>query len=234
MVKISTLVGARPQFIKAAAVSRAISTSFANEINESIIHTGQHYDKNMSQIFFDELDIPKPHHNMHVSSSRHGEMTGRMLELFESYLLENKSDYVLVYGDTNSTLAGMLAAVKLGIPVAHVEAGLRSYNTNMPEEINRILVDRLSTLLFCPTEQAVKNLAKEGLNEGIHQTGDVMFDVALYYKERATQKSNILIDHNLNPDEYFLVTCHRAENTDDPIRLNQILSALAEIVPQQK
>ena len=234
MIKISTLVGARPQFIKAAAVSRAIRTSFNDEIKETIIHTGQHYDKNMSQIFFDELDIPSPHHNMQVSSLRHGEMTARMLESFESYLLKNKTDYVLVYGDTNSTLAGMLAAVKLGIPVAHVEAGLRSYNMNMPEEINRILVDRLSTLLFCPTEQAVINLAKEGLKNGIHQTGDVMLDVALYYKEKAKQKSTVLIDHDLNPHEYFLVTCHRAENTDDPTRLDEILSALAEIASTTK
>ena len=234
MIEIITLVGARPQFIKAAAVSRVIKTQFYNEINEKIVHTGQHYDENMSQVFFDELEIPKPHYNMHVNSSNHGEMTGRMLEIFESYLLENKADVVLVYGDTNSTLAGMLAAVKLGIPVAHVEAGLRSYNINMPEEINRILVDRISSLLFCPTKQAVKNLAKEGIKNGVHRSGDVMLDVAMYYGQKAVKKSSILNKHNLEPDDYILVTCHRAENTDNENRLKEILSALAEMASSTK
>ena len=161
-------------------------------------------------------------------------MTGRMIIAFEKYLLENKTDYVLVYGDTNSTLAGMLAATKLGIPVAHVEAGLRSFNMKMPEEMNRILVDRLSTFLFCPTRQAINNLSNEGINAGVHQVGDVMFDIALYYKDKAKIKSNVLSNYNLRTHEFYLVTCHREENTNDYDRLNQIFSAIDELASSNK
>ena len=234
MIKIFTLVGARPQFIKAAAVSRIIKDEFSNLFNETIIHTGQHYDKKMSEFFFDELNIPHPNYHMNISSSKHGDMTGRMIIAFEKYLLENKTDYVLVYGDTNSTLAGMLAATKLGIPVAHVEAGLRSFNMKMPEEMNRILVDRLSTFLFCPTLQAINNLSNEGINAGVHQVGDVMFDIALYYKDKAKIKSNVLSNYNLRTHEFYLVTCHREENTNDYVRLNQIFSAIAELASSNK
>jgi UDP-GlcNAc3NAcA epimerase len=234
MIKIFTLVGARPQFIKAAAVSRIIKDEFSNLFNETIIHTGQHYDKKMSEFFFDELNIPHPNYHMNISSSKHGDMTGRMIIAFEKYLLENKTDYVLVYGDTNSTLAGMLAATKLGIPVAHVEAGLRSFNMKMPEEMNRILVDRLSTFLFCPTLQAINNLSNEGINAGVYQVGDVMFDIALYYKDKAKIKSNVLSNYNLRTHEFYLVTCHREENTNDYDRLNQIFSAIAELASSNK
>ena len=234
MIKISTLIGARPQFIKAAAISRAIKHEYINLFDEKIIHTGQHYDANMSSIFFDELDIPLPDHNMNIVSNKHGEMTGKMIIEFEKYLLENKTDYVLVYGDTNSSLAGMLAAIKLDIPVAHVEAGLRSFNMKMPEEKNRILIDRLSKFLFCPTLQAIKNLHKEDIKNGIHLVGDVMYDIALFYKDKAKNKSNILSKYNLNPNEFFLATCHREENTNNFKNLNQIFSAIMELGASNK
>jgi len=234
MIRISTLVGARPQFIKASAISRIIKNEFDSQIKENIIHSGQHYDKNMSDFFFNELDIPSPNHNMNISSSRHGEMTGKMITAFESYLLENKTDYVMVYGDTNSTLAGMLAAIKLGIPVVHIEAGLRSFNLEMPEEMNRLLVDRLSKFLFCPTARAVNNLLNEGITNGVYQVGDVMLDAALYYKDKAKIKSKILSNYKLKPKEFFLATCHRAENTNNDYRLNQIFSAIAELAASNK
>jgi UDP-GlcNAc3NAcA epimerase len=167
VIKIVTIVGARPQFIKAAAVSRCLRNEFADRVTEILVHTGQHYDDNMSTVFFEELDIPHPKYNLEISGGHHGAMTGRMLEAVERVLLEEKPDWVLIYGDTNSTLAGALAAAKLHIPVAHVEAGLRSFNMRMPEEINRIVADRLSTLLFCPTETAVANLANEGISAGV-------------------------------------------------------------------
>src|SRR5690606_8806785 len=182
-------------------------------------HTGQHYDANMSQVFFDELEIPAPRYNLEVSGGQHGAMTGRMLEGIEKILLNERPDWVLIYGDTNSTLAGALAAAKLHIPVAHVEAGLRSFNMRMPEEINRILSDRVSTLLLCPTELAVENLAREGVTQGFHNVGDVMYDVALYYRERARATSRILDRLGLQEKGFALATCHRAENTDDPVRL---------------
>lgn len=229
MRKIFTIVGARPQFIKAAAVSRAIQNHFSSQLTEKIIHTGQHFDANMSDIFFDELDIPKPSHNLEIAGGGHGQMTGRMLEKIETLLLEERPDWVLIYGDTNSTLAGALAAAKLHIPIAHVEAGLRSFNMKMPEEVNRILSDRVSDQLFCPTQTAVENLANEGLTKRVHLTGDVMFDVALYYKEKAARKSNALEIHGLNRKKFVLATCHRAENTDDPTRLTSILKALGRI-----
>lgn len=226
--KIVTIVGARPQFIKAAAVSREI-LKHAGKIEEVMVHTGQHYDPNMSQVFFDELEIPAPKYNLEVSGGGHGAMTGRMLEGIEQILLSEKPDWVLIYGDTNSTLAGALAAAKLHIPVAHVEAGLRSFNMRMPEEINRILADRVSKLLLCPTELAVENLAREGVIEGVHNVGDVMYDVALYYRDRAKTQSKVLKTLGLQEKGFALATCHRAENTDDPVRLKGIASALAEI-----
>lgn len=228
-MKILTVVGARPQFIKAAAVSRVIRDKHAGRVREVIVHTGQHHDENMSQVFFDQLDIPRPHLNLEIAGGGHGQMTGRMLEAIEQVLLSEKPDWVLVYGDTNSTLAGALAAAKLHTPVAHVEAGLRSFNMRMPEEINRILTDRVSSLLFCPTETAVQNLRNEGVEEGVHQVGDVMYDVALYYGDRARSESKILDRLNLKEKGFALATCHRAENTDDARNLEQILSALSEI-----
>lgn len=228
-MKILTVVGARPQFIKAAAVSRVIRDKHASRIREVIVHTGQHHDENMSQVFFDQLDIPRPDFNLEIAGGGHGQMTGRMLEAIEQVILSENPDWVLVYGDTNSTLAGALAAAKLHTPVAHVEAGLRSFNMRMPEEINRILTDRVSSLLFCPTDTAVRNLRNEGVEDGVHQVGDVMYDVALYYGERARAQSKILNTLNLEEKSFALATCHRAENTDDAHNLEQILSALSEI-----
>lgn len=228
-IKIVTVVGARPQFIKAAAVSRAIRAEQPGRLREVIVHTGQHFDDNMSKVFFEELEIPSPDHTLGISGGRHGEMTGRMLEQIERVLIDEAPDWVLVYGDTNSTLAGALAAAKLHQPVAHVEAGLRSFNRRMPEELNRIVTDRLSTLLFCPTAAAVKHLRAEGVVDGVHQCGDVMFDVSLFYRERARQRSRVIATLGLSGQRFALATCHRAENTDDPERLRSIVSALGEI-----
>jgi len=228
-IKIVTIVGARPQFIKAAAVSRVIHREYSDRIDEVLVHTGQHFDENMSKVFFEELNIPKPKYNLEISGGGHGAMTGRMLSSIEEVLLNEKPDWVLIYGDTNSTLAGALAAAKIHIPVAHIEAGLRSFNMRMPEEVNRILSDRISTLLFCPTETAVKNLQCEGMVHGVENVGDVMYDVALYYRDRARQQSAILNKLQLDEGGFVLSTCHRAENTDDPKRLGEILSALTEI-----
>jgi len=232
LTKIVTVVGARPQFIKAAAVSRVIRDDYSGKIEEVLIHTGQHYDENMSKVFFEELDIPQPKYNLEISGGQHGAMTGRMLEAVENVLLQEKPDWLLIYGDTNSTLAGALAGAKLHIPVVHVEAGLRSFNMRMPEEINRILADRVSSLLFCPTETAVNNLKAEGVSKGVHNVGDVMYDVALFYRDRARQQSTILQALSLIPGSFALATCHRAENTDDPKRLSEILSALTEVAGQ--
>jgi UDP-GlcNAc3NAcA epimerase len=233
VLKILTIVGARPQFIKAAAVSRVIRNDHAGTIEEILVHTGQHYDENMSQVFFDELDIPHPKYNLEISGGTHGAMTGRMLEVIENVLMTEKPDWVLIYGDTNSTLAGALAAAKLHIPVAHVEAGLRSFNMKMPEEINRILADRVSNLLFCPTTVAVENLVREGVTKGVHHVGDVMYDVSLHYRGVARTRSNALDRFRLREGEYVLATCHRAENTDDPDRLREIVLALADIADHQ-
>lgn len=224
MMKILTVIGARPQFIKAAAVSRALMQH--THVNEVIVHTGQHFDENMSQIFFDQLSIPRPAYNLDIHSLSHGAMTGRMLEQLEQVFLQEKPDWVLVYGDTNSTLAGALAASKLHIRVAHVEAGLRSFNMLMPEEINRILTDRISHLLFCPTAEAVKNLQQEGFPHPhcrVEQTGDVMYDAAMFYSSQAQQPSAPL------PLNFVLATIHRAENTDEPNRLKAIFKAFARI-----
>lgn len=229
LIKIVTVVGARPQFIKAAAISRAINERYSTQAQEVMIHTGQHFDYNMSEVFFEELGIPAPRHHLGISGGAHGAMTGRMLASIEDALLAECPDWVLVYGDTNSTLAAALAAAKLHIPIAHVEAGLRSFNMRMPEEINRIVTDRLSTLLFCPTSIAVRNLADEGRRQGVCDVGDVMFDVSLYFRELAATRSTIQADLGLEPLNYVLATCHRAENTDDPARLSEIMAGLQTI-----
>lgn len=234
MKKILTIVGARPQFIKAAAVSRALANGYASQLTEVIVHTGQHYDGNMSQVFFDELGIPEPRYNLEISGGGHGEMTGRMLTGVERVMHEERPDVVLIYGDTNSTLAGALAAAKLHIPIAHVEAGLRSFNMRMPEEINRIVADRVSTLLFCPTETAVQNLANEGIVKGVSNVGDVMYDVSLFYSKIARERSTAMQTLQLTEGDYVLATCHRAENTDDTQRMRSIataLGALAKDIP---
>ena len=223
-MKILTVIGARPQFIKAAPVSLACAK---NGIEELILHTGQHYDASMSDVFFEELQIPKPYKNLDINGGTHGQMTGRMLPSIEEVILETKPDRVLVYGDTNSTLAGALAASKLHVPIAHVEAGLRSFNMKMPEEINRIVSDRLSSLLFCPTDTAVSNLKSEGIVEGVFNVGDVMYDAALIAGDRADKQSSILHRLDLNKGGFLLATCHRAENTDNRERLSSILSGLS-------
>ena len=227
---ILTIVGARPQFIKAATVSRAIRQF--DDIQEVIVHTGQHFDANMSDIFFAEMEIPKPNYHLHINSLSHGAMTGRMLEEIEKVLLQEKPDVVLLYGDTNSTLAGALAAKKQHIKIAHVEAGLRSFNLHMPEEVNRILTDRMSDFLYCPTDTAVLNLEAEGFRQypcSIEQVGDVMLDAALYYLPISSQSSTILRDMGLKQDQFLLTTIHRAENTDHPQRLAEIVAAINNV-----
>jgi UDP-GlcNAc3NAcA epimerase len=232
MIKIVTVIGARPQFIKAAAISRAIRSKYSDKITEILVHTGQHYDPNMSSVFFEELDIPAPDYNLEISGGTHGAMTGKMLESIENVLLAEKPDWVLIYGDTNSTLAAALAAAKLHIPIAHVEAGLRSFNMNMPEEVNRIVADRLSRITFCPTRTAVENLHNEGIKSGVHLVGDVMYDVSLYFRDIARQKSNALERLGLEEGQYVLATCHRAENTDSSHRLTSIVQGLADLALQ--
>jgi UDP-GlcNAc3NAcA epimerase len=232
MIKIVTVIGARPQFIKAAAISRAIRSKYSDKITEILVHTGQHYDPNMSSVFFEELDIPAPDYNLEISGGTHGAMTGKMLESIENVLLAEKPDWVLIYGDTNSTLAAALAAAKLHVPIAHVEAGLRSFNMNMPEEVNRIIADRLSRITFCPTRTAVENLHNEGIKSGVHLVGDVMYDVSLYFRGVARQKSNALERLGLEEGQYVLATCHRAENTDSSHRLTSIVHGLADLALQ--
>ncbi|HDD59672.1 MAG: UDP-N-acetylglucosamine 2-epimerase (non-hydrolyzing) [Thermoplasmata archaeon] len=222
-MKILSVVGARPQFIKAHPVHLALKGRFTH----TIVHTGQHYDLEMSKIFFDELGIPEPHYNLEVGSGPHGMQTGRMLQRVEKVLMEERPDAVVVYGDTNSTLAGALAAVKLHIPLAHVEAGLRSYDRRMPEEINRVVSDHLSTILFAPTKTAVDNLKKEGIEEGVYLVGDVMVD-ALYLHREVARRNGILRDLGLEEKNYLLVTVHRASNTDERERLVAIVDALIE------
>lgn len=227
-MKIMTVVGARPQFIKASVVSRLLRGYPG--IEERIVHTGQHYDTNMSAVFFDELNIPKPDYNLNVGSGSHGAQTGAMLKAIEEVFLSYRPDYVVVYGDTNSTLAGALAAAKLHIPVAHVEAGLRSYNRYMPEEVNRVLTDHLSTTLFAPTITALDNLRREGITgSSVHLVGDVMYDAVLYFSQLADARSTILSDLQLEPKSYILATIHRAENTDDLQRLRTIFDGLATV-----
>lgn len=231
-MKIITVIGARPQFIKAAAVSRAIrehNQTKVESILEVIIHTGQHYDRNMSEVFFEELDIPTPHYHLGIGSANHGQQTGEMLTAIEKVLIQEKPDWVLVYGDTNSTLAGSLAASKLHIPIAHVEAGLRSYNREMPEEINRVLTDHVSNILFCPTNNSVMNLKREGITDNVYSVGDVMYDCMLYYKGKVGNETSVLRDYHVKKGEYALATVHRAENTDTPRNLEEIFTAFNEI-----
>lgn len=235
-MKIVTILGARPQFIKAAPFSEA----FRKENEEILIHTGQHYDTNMSEVFFEELGIPKPDYNLAIGSGSHGLQTGRMLEKIEGLVLKEKPDGMLVYGDTNSTLAGAMAASKLHIPVFHVEAGLRSYNKLMPEEQNRVLTDHISNLLLCPTQTAVNNLEKEGITSGVVNTGDIMYDVVLRNIEISKSRysdgvwlEEIADENGITPSlkekEYFLATIHRAENTDDHKKLRKIFSAFEKM-----
>jgi UDP-GlcNAc3NAcA epimerase len=227
MVKLISIVGARPQFIKAAALSREISKY--NELDEMIVHTGQHFDANMSDVFFEEMQIPKPHFHLNINGLNHGAMTGKMLQGIEDILINVKPDAVVVYGDTNSTLAGALAARKLQIKVVHVEAGLRSFNMKMPEEVNRILTDRISDVLFCPTQRSIQNLSIEGFdnyNCKIINTGDIMQDSALFYQKIARSTSTILDKLNLASNKFVLATIHRAENTDNIENLIQIILAL--------
>jgi len=226
-LEILTVIGARPQFIKAATVSRVIGGR--DGIREIIVHTGQHYDANMSDIFFEELSIPKPDFHLGIGNANHGAMTGRQLEAIETVIIERKPDLVLVYGDTNSTLAGALAAAKLHIPVAHIEAGLRSFNRKMPEEINRILTDHVSEKLMAPTDRAMTNLLNEGLEESrLYLVGDVMYDASLFYRSQA-RAPDWAAKIDLELDQFVLATVHRAENTDDPERLQGIFDGLARV-----
>ena len=229
-MKLITIVGARPQFIKAAAVSREIKS--CGLIEEIIIHTGQHFDKNMSDIFFEEMNIPKPNYNLQIHGLPHGAMTGRMIEGIEEIIIKEKPDMLMVYGDTNSTLAGALAAKKMNVKLAHVEAGLRSFNYEMPEEINRILTDRISDILFCPTDTAIENLKKEGFEHfpwKIVKSGDVMQDAALFYAQQSASKSKIISQLNLENKKFVLCTIHRQENTDKLENLNSIVNGLNKI-----
>ncbi|MBP5643278.1 MAG: UDP-N-acetylglucosamine 2-epimerase (non-hydrolyzing) [Bacteroidales bacterium] len=228
-MKIVTVIGARPQIIKAAALSRAIREHFAKEVQEVIVHTGQHYDDNMSQVFFDELGIPQPDYNIGVGSGSHGVQTAKMMEGIEEILLKEKPDAVVLYGDTNSTLAGAMAASKANIPVVHIEAGLRSFNKAMPEEINRICCDHCSTLLFSPTATGYRNLINEGIMKGIYHCGDVMYDNSKYFANIADKKSHIIDNEGLRGVDYVLCTIHRDNNTDQPKRLNAIFKALLKI-----
>ncbi|NQU33193.1 MAG: UDP-N-acetylglucosamine 2-epimerase (non-hydrolyzing) [Bacteroidetes bacterium] len=243
-MKIVTIIGARPQIIKAAALSRAIKNHFSDKIQEIIVHTGQHYDENMSQVFIDELGIPQPNYNLNVGSGGHAKQTSEMIIGIETILIENKPDYLILYGDTNSTLAGAIAASKIHIPIVHIEAGLRSFNKSMPEEINRIMCDHSSTLLFSPTATGLNNLIKEGFsqtnklpysadNPGIFHCGDIMYDNSLYFKSISDNSSTIIKDNKLEKDNFILSTIHRDNNTDDPVRLNAIFSSLVEIASQE-
>lgn len=234
-MKIITVIGARPQFVKAAVVSRALLN--INNIEEIMVHTGQHFDKNMSEIFFEEMEIPKPQYNLHINGLSHGAMTGQMLQGVEDLCIKEKPDYMLVYGDTNSTLAGALAAKKLGIGVIHIEAGLRSFNRTMPEEINRILTDSISDILFCPTDTSVFNLNNEGIRDGIVKiikNGDVMQDAAIYYANKSEERSSIIKQLGLRSNDFVLATLHRQENTDDINNLTSIIKAFSLIAKEVK
>jgi UDP-GlcNAc3NAcA epimerase len=238
--KIITIIGARPQIIKAAALSRAIRASYADQLTELIVHTGQHYDENMSGVFFEELGIPSPTFNLHVGSSSHAVMTAKMMEGLESIFLSEKPDAVLVYGDTNSTLAAALAAAKLHIPLIHVEAGLRSFNKTMPEELNRIACDHMSTLLFSPTKAGMDNLRNEGFEllpvekatinrPNVYHCGDIMYDNSLFFSKLSDEKSRVLEENQMLENEFILCTIHRDSNTDDALHLNSIFAALIQI-----
>ena len=245
MTKLLTIIGARPQIIKAAALSRAIREHFADKVSEKILHTGQHYDENMSAVFFEELGIPQPDYNLNVGSGSHGTQTAKMIEGIEKVLQSEHFDGLVVYGDTNSTLAGAIAASKLHIPIFHIEAGLRSFNMAMPEEINRIACDHLSSILFAPTDVAVKNLQLEGFEHSkakflngkkreIYNSGDIMYDNSIYFANIAEQRSSILSNLKLSSNSFILSTIHRDNNTDDPIRLNNIFKALVDISEADK
>lgn len=245
MIKLLTIVGARPQIIKAAALSRVIAQKYSEQIVESILHTGQHYDTNMSQVFFDELGIPEPIFNLNVGSGFHGEQTAKMIIGIERILNENHFDGVIIYGDTNSTLSGAIAASKLHIPIFHIEAGLRSYNMSMPEEINRVVADQLSSILFAPTKTAMNNLQKEGYNRisfvfnqeknrEVYNSGDIMYDNSMYFAKIAAIKSRVLQQYELLSEDYVLVTIHRDNNTDCPERLSAIFRALLYITHEHK
>jgi len=232
-MKILTIVGARPQFVKAAVVSRALKIQ--GNIQEILLHTGQHFDKNMSDIFFEEMEIPNPDYNLNINGLSHAAMTGQMMEGIEKVCITEKPDYLMVYGDTNSTLAGALAAKKLHIKVIHIEAGLRSFDMKMPEEINRILTDRISDILFCPTDTAIENLKKEGFDNFpsiIIKNGDVMQDAAIYYAKKSQEKSTIISKLKLQSNDFLLCTLHRQENTDDKNRLMEIIQALNKLNKQ--
>ncbi len=240
MNRILTIIGARPQIIKAAALSRAIRNRFADRVEEKILHTGQHYDNNMSQVFFDELGIPKPEYNLHVGSGSHGEQTAKMISGIEQVLQNEPFDAIVVYGDTNSTLAGAVAAAKLHVPVVHIEAGLRSFNMAMPEEQNRIVCDQLSSLLFAPTETGIENLRNEGFfaskamfpngrKRMVYNSGDIMYDNSLFFARLAQEKTSVMEKYGLEKDAYALVTIHRDNNTDNPERLTSIFKAILQI-----
>ena len=252
-MKLVTIIGARPQIIKAAALSRAIKTYYADHIQEIIVHTGQHYDDNMSQVFFDELGIPHPDYNLHVGSASHGVQTARMTEGIEEILLKEKPDFIVLYGDTNSTLAGAVAAAKIHVPIVHIEAGLRSFNKAMPEEINRIVCDHCSTLLFTPTKTGLENLKREGFpvdesgpstlrqaqgptttvptinNPKVYHCGDIMYDNSLYFSDIAEEKTDIIKRLSLNDKPYILATIHRDTNTDHPERLSAIFRSIIKL-----
>ena len=240
MIRLLTVIGARPQIIKAAAISRAVKNYFQGEIEEKILHTGQHYDANMSQVFFDELGIPQPDYNLGVGSGKHGEQTAKMIAGIEQVLLEGNFDGIILYGDTNSTLAGAVAASKIHVPIFHIEAGLRSFNMAMPEEVNRIVCDQLSSICFSPTQTGADNLKREGFFESkakfkngkgrnVVNSGDVMYDNSLYFASLAEQNSDILERYELKPNQYILSTIHRDNNTDSKERLTSIFSALLDI-----
>ena len=240
MIKLVTIIGARPQIIKAAALSRAIKLHFASLIEEIIVHTGQHYDANMSQIFFDELGIPAPNYNLNVGSGSHGKQTATMITGIEEILINEKPQAIVLYGDTNSTLAGAIAASKIHVPIIHIEAGLRSFNKSMPEEVNRIMCDHVSTLLFSPTKTGFNNLINEGFkaentapynanNPKIYHSGDVMLDNSLFFSQVAENKTTVIQKNNLQKNNFILATIHRNNNTDEPQRLNALFSALYEI-----
>ena len=247
-MKLVTIIGARPQIIKAAALSRAIKNHFSDRIQEVIVHTGQHYDDNMSQVFFDELQIPRPDYNLHVGSASHGVQTARMTEGIEALLIKEQPDFIVLYGDTNSTLAGAVAAAKIHVPIVHIEAGLRSFNKSMPEEINRIVCDHCSTLLFTPTKAGLENLKREGfsIDEGgvstgsttavptidnpkVYHCGDIMYDNSLHFANIAEEKTNIIQRLELAGQPFILSTIHRDSNTDHPERLGAIFDALIEL-----
>lgn len=245
MIRLLTVIGARPQIIKAAAISRAVRHHFADSVEEKILHTGQHYDANMSQVFFDELGIPQPDYNLGVGSGSHGVQTAKMIAGIEEVLTSEHFDGIILYGDTNSTLAGAVAASKIHIPVFHIEAGLRSFNMTMPEEVNRIVCDQLSSICFSPTQTGIENLKREGFFDSpakfkngkgrlVVNSGDVMYDNSMYFASFAEQKSDILERLNVKSNEYILTTIHRPNNTDDPTRLTAILSSLLSITERDE